>query len=245
MPARLCLLFHPTDMCCAPTLFQKLFQALEWQQSRQTQSLPSWSWHSWRACRVHGADTRTKRLTDDAREWNWVTCYDRGNGSGACFSEQWHLSWHLKNEKVLAFQSSGRKQTPGNRDKGYRGPDTGLSQHSKWPLFSVNYTDQTVVYSIPKPASLILLHFIQSGNNYWCFPGGSVVKNLPAMQETQILSLDEEDPPGGSHGNPLQYSCLENPLDRGAWWATVHRVARSWTRLKWLSMHKHLLCRAK
>ena len=35
--------------------------------------------------------------------------------------------------------------------------------------------------------------------------------------------------PGGGHSNPLQYSCLENPLERGAWWATVHRVARSWT----------------
>ena len=35
----------------------------------------------------------------------------------------------------------------------------------------------------------------------------------------------------GGHGNPLQHSCLENPLDRGAWWATVHRVAKSWTRL--------------
>ena len=35
--------------------------------------------------------------------------------------------------------------------------------------------------------------------------------------------------PGGSHGNPLQYSCLENPLDRGAWWATVHRVTKSQT----------------
>ena len=33
--------------------------------------------------------------------------------------------------------------------------------------------------------------------------------------------------PGGSHGNPLQYSCLENPMDRGAWWATVHRVVKS------------------
>ena len=33
--------------------------------------------------------------------------------------------------------------------------------------------------------------------------------------------------PGGSHGNPLQYSCLENPVDRGAWWAIVHRVAKS------------------
>ena len=41
--------------------------------------------------------------------------------------------------------------------------------------------------------------------------------------------------PGGGHGNPLQYSSLENPMDRGAWWATVHRVAKSWIQLKWLS----------
>ena len=38
--------------------------------------------------------------------------------------------------------------------------------------------------------------------------------------------------PGARHGNPLQYSCLENPMDRGGWWATVHRVAKSQTRLK-------------
>ena len=43
--------------------------------------------------------------------------------------------------------------------------------------------------------------------------------------------------PGGGHGNPLQYSCMENPMDRGAWWATVHRVSRSRTRLKRLSTH--------
>ena len=43
--------------------------------------------------------------------------------------------------------------------------------------------------------------------------------------------------PGGGHGNPLQYSYLENPMDRGAWWATVHGVAKSWTRLKRLSTH--------
>ena len=41
--------------------------------------------------------------------------------------------------------------------------------------------------------------------------------------------------PGGGHGNPLQYSCLENPTDKGAWQATVHRVAKSLTELKWLS----------
>ena len=38
--------------------------------------------------------------------------------------------------------------------------------------------------------------------------------------------------PGGGHGNPLQYSCLENPMDRGAWRAKVHGVTKSWTRLK-------------
>ena len=37
--------------------------------------------------------------------------------------------------------------------------------------------------------------------------------------------------PGGGHGNPLQYLCLENPMDRGAWRATVHEVSMSWTRL--------------
>ena len=35
--------------------------------------------------------------------------------------------------------------------------------------------------------------------------------------------------PGGGHDNPLQYSCLENSMDRGIWWATVHRVTKSWT----------------
>ena len=43
--------------------------------------------------------------------------------------------------------------------------------------------------------------------------------------------------PGGGHGNPPQYSCLENPMDRGAWQTTVHRVAESWTQLKRLSTY--------
>ena len=41
-----------------------------------------------------------------------------------------------------------------------------------------------------------------------------------------------ERSPGGGHGNPLQYSCLENPRDEGAWWAAISGVAQSWTRLK-------------
>ena len=48
--------------------------------------------------------------------------------------------------------------------------------------------------------------------------------------------------PEGGHGTPLQYSCLENPMDRGALWATVHSVAKSQTQQKQLSMHAHILC---
>ena len=44
--------------------------------------------------------------------------------------------------------------------------------------------------------------------------------------------------PGGGHGNSLQCSCLENSMDGGAWWAIVHRVTKSWTRLNRLSMHR-------
>ena len=45
--------------------------------------------------------------------------------------------------------------------------------------------------------------------------------------------------PGGGHGNPLQSSCLENPMDRGAWWATVLGVTKSQIQLKRLCMHVH------
>ena len=45
---------------------------------------------------------------------------------------------------------------------------------------------------------------------------------------------------GGEHDNPLQYSCLENRMDRGTWWAAVHRVAKSQTQLKWLSSHMRI-----
>ena len=47
--------------------------------------------------------------------------------------------------------------------------------------------------------------------------------------------------PKGGHGNPLQYSCLENPMDRVAWQAAVHRIAKSQIQLKQLSMHAHIV----
>ena len=62
------------------------------------------------------------------------------------------------------------------------------------------------------------------------------VKNLPAMQETQIWSLGWDDPLEEEPSTSLQYSYLENPMDKGAWWVTVHRITKSQTRLKWLSI---------
>ena len=53
-----------------------------------------------------------------------------------------------------------------------------------------------------------------------------MVKNLPANAGDVGLIPGSESSPGGGNGNPLQYSCLENPMDRGAWWATVHGVAK-------------------
>ena len=59
-----------------------------------------------------------------------------------------------------------------------------------------------------------------------------VVKNLPAnagdIRDSGLIPGLERSP-GGGNGNPLQYSCLENPMDRGAWQATVYRVAKSRT----------------
>ena len=72
----------------------------------------------------------------------------------------------------------------------------------------------------------------------WASQVALVVKNLPA----NVGDISDTDSipgwgrsPGGGNGNPLQYSCLENPTDRGAWQATVHRVTESQTQLKQLS----------
>ena len=63
------------------------------------------------------------------------------------------------------------------------------------------------------------------------FPGGSVVKNPPAHAGDAGSIPGLGRCPGGGNGNPLQHSCLENPMDRGASQATVHRVTKSQTRL--------------
>ena len=63
------------------------------------------------------------------------------------------------------------------------------------------------------------------------FPGGSGGKESACNEGDLGLIPGLGRSPGGGHGNPLRCSCLENPMDRGAWWATVHGVAKSQTRL--------------
>ena len=72
------------------------------------------------------------------------------------------------------------------------------------------------------------------------FPGGSGVKestcNAGGTGNTGSIPGSGRSS-GGGHGNPLQYSCLENPMDRGVWRVTVHSMTKRWTQLKRLSMH--------
>ena len=99
------------------------------------------------------------------------------------------------------------------------------------------------IFSIPLWQSLIAhLLYVRDSSECWGrediqdlrmgFPGGLVVKNPPAnagdIRDTGLIPVSGRSP-GGGNGNPLQYPCLENSMDRGAWWATVHGVAKSWT----------------
>ena len=70
------------------------------------------------------------------------------------------------------------------------------------------------------------------------FPGGSVVKNPPDNAGDADLIPGSGRSPGEGNGNPLQYSCLGNPMDRGAWWATVHGIAKESNMMERLKNNK-------
>ena len=98
------------------------------------------------------------------------------------------------------------------------------------------------------PCLFTYSHIIIEGVSTGLGPQNSVLPNwgCPGGSDNKESSCNAGDPgsipgsgrsPGEGNSNPFQYSCLENPLDREAWWATVHGVATSQTRLKWLSTH--------
>ena len=91
--------------------------------------------------------------------------------------------------------------------------------------------DQLNTHMLKKPRpnfeNLIFIHLTHTEG----FPSGSVVK-IPLANAEDVGSIPGLGrSPGGQNGNPLQYSCLENLTDRGAWQATVHSVTKSWTQL--------------
>ena len=102
----------------------------------------------------------------------------------------------------------------------------GLLTRGQQQSFKWNSSCWKVYFSLPKCS------YIRG------FPGGSVVKNPPAKARDNTrdagLISGWGRAPGEGNGNPFQYSCMENSLDRGAWWATVHGVKKSQTRV---SMH--------
>ena len=81
---------------------------------------------------------------------------------------------------------------------------------------------------------------VQPYHHLWGFPGGASGKELACQcraHERHGFDPGARKIPWRRECNPFQYSCLENPMDRGAWWARVHRVTKSQTQLKCLSMH--------
>ena len=78
---------------------------------------------------------------------------------------------------------------------------------------------------------LYLEIFLAEVYSEWSFPGGSVGKDCALHAGDVSLTPESGRSPERGHGNPHHYSRLENPTDRGAWWATVRRVAKSQTRL--------------
>ena len=109
-----------------------------------------------------------------------------------------------------------------------------MSLGGLWKLVMDREVRRDVVHGVAKSWTRL------SDFTFFHFPSGSEVKethhNAGGTGDVgSIPGLGRS--PGGGHGNPLQYSCLENPIDRGAWWATVHGVAKSQMQLKQFSTH--------
>ena len=100
-----------------------------------------------------------------------------------------------------------------------------------FPYF-LYWVELPVLYS----RSLLVIYYIYIIGYIRGFPGGSVVKNLPANAGDVGWIPGWGRSPEEGNGNPLWDSCLGNSIDRGAWWAAVHDVKKSWT---WLRMHTY------
>ena len=97
------------------------------------------------------------------------------------------------------------------------------SSYDRWLIKKIKNHERTRIWSSKG--------FITHQSRMKGFPGGIVVKNLPVSEGGSGLIPGSERSPGGGNNNPLQYSCLGNPMDRGTWYAAVHGAAKSQTQL--------------
>ena len=99
-------------------------------------------------------------------------------------------------------------------------------------MFTNCISDKRLLYRI----------YLKNSSLKWGFPDGSVVKNLPANAggpENSCLMPWSGRFPGVGNGNTFLYSCLGNPMERGAWWATVHGIAKRSDATEYTHTHTH------
>ena len=134
-----------------------------------------------------------------------------------------------------------------NKKKWFRKPNSRIQTEDSLMIMKVPYLGYSLI-----PAKLrqlvTLSSILQCQHTFTIFRiskiyrsfAGAAIKNLPAnagdVRDAGLIPGSGRSP-GEGHDNPLQYSCLESPMDRGTWRATVHRVTKSQTQLKWLGMH--------
>ena len=168
-----------------------------------------------------------------------ATCVRISRNSGVCRSSPWILFLVKWSEVTSVMSDSVRPMDcslPGSSIHGIF-----QARVLEWvplpsPLFLVTHTQFWLYLHLRH----ILIHLTCKPG----FPGGTSGKESTCQcGKRKRCGLDpwSERSPGGGHGNPLQYSCLENPMDRGTWWATVHGVSKSRTWVRWLSSHSHNL----
>jgi len=137
---------------------------------------------------------------------------------GVTKSWTWLSYWHLKNWALY-------KTKP-----------------NKWKVLYSSFQWRPLKARLKEPEKPIKRLPETKIKDYRFFPGGSDGKVSACNAGDPVSIPGSGRSPGGGNGNPLQYSCLENSMDGGAWWATVHGVAKSWT---WLSDFTHFTHRLK
>ena len=130
---------------------------------------------------------------------------------------------------------------------GSRCPCVGSASWVPWDT-ALSISEPQCLHLKSRGAELVLVALVAGREVWYLLSGASqvalVVKNPSASAgdvRTSGSMPGSGRPPGGGHGNLLQYACLESPMDIGAWRATVHKVAKSWTRLSDLASTPHLL----